>query len=161
MKLLNISVNPYFFLPIAIISLYFSRSLENLVFYEFLTKIIQLSLVSSFLQFYFARFILGNLVFNENWIFIGSNDEYKQLIKYKVENNNKSSLKKYSFLNLPPKTKENISGVVLDEINNLPRGNQKEKDLNYFINYKINGLKTITKVEWSENFTKSSIKYYY
>ena len=29
-------------------------------------------------------------------------------------------------------------------------GNQRDKDLNYFINYKINGLKTITKVEWSE-----------
>ena len=68
---------------------------------------------------------MGNLVFNESWLFIGSNDEYKQLIKYKVENNNKSSLKKYSFLNLPHKTKENISGVVLDEINSLPGGKSK------------------------------------
>ena len=54
-KIIKYFSKSLFFFPIAILSLYFLRTLENILLNEFLIKIIQLSLISSFSQFYFCQ----------------------------------------------------------------------------------------------------------
>ncbi len=139
----NLDLPIVFFKHLDTFNDYISRELNNL----FLRSSLYISISSLFIQYFLG--IISNNIHNkkEQWIFLGRDYKYKQIIQEIAKD--KSNIKLSIFSNqdnLDRLNIEDIKGLVIGNLNDI-----NEKNLDILFNMKLKGVLIESLLTWFEN----------